>query len=481
MEIRQGESHALVGENGAGKSTLMKILAGAEQADEGRILLRSQEIQIDSPIRARALGIAMIYQEFNLIPSMSVAENIFMGKEIRKGRIGWIDWKRMYAETDRLLARLAVRISPREKVERLSVAQQQMVEIIKAVSEEAQIVIMDEPSATLTEHELQNLFDLILGLTDSGVSVIYISHRLEEIYQIAQCVTVLRDGQRIATRYVSDVNHAELIQMMVGRPLTEEFPARALPIGKEIFRVNALNLKGVLHDISFSLREGEILGVAGLVGAHRTEMAMSIFGGLPKDSGDIYIHGHKVDIQGPADAIEAGLGLVTEDRKALGLILDQSVVQNVSLASLGQLSRFSFVKKDEEQRQVSNYVDELKVKTPSLNQLVRNLSGGNQQKIVLSKWLLTQSRIVIFDEPTRGIDVAAKLEIYHLLNSLVARGVGVIMISSELPEILGMSDRILIMREGKIEGKLSKEEATPERVMSIATGDAAALRERPPR
>jgi len=472
FEVKKGEVHALVGENGAGKSTLMKILSGAERADRGEILFRGQPVHITDTITARRLGISMIYQEFNLVPEMSVAENIFLGKEPTKG-FGLIDWKRLHRETDEILRGLGVAMNPRDPIRRLSVAQQQMVEIAKAVSERSQIVIMDEPSATLTEHELANLFRLIGDLKAQGVSVIYISHRLDEIYQIADRVTVLRDGQWIATKPVAEVTREEIVRMMVGRPLQEEFPPRKAVIGEVVLEVRGLSRGGFLKDINLTIRRGEIVGVAGLVGAGRTEMARCIFGADPKDSGTILLEGKPVDIRQPRDAIESGIGFMTEDRKAQGLILSMSVLANVSLPSLESFSRAGFIKKDEERKAVRRFIDDLRIRTPSLSQLARHLSGGTQQKVVLAKWLLTNSKVLLFDEPTRGIDVGAKLEIYHLLNALAERGVGILMISSELPEVLGMSDRILVMREGRIVGELSRAQTTQEKVMAMATGETA--------
>jgi len=469
FDLARGEVHALVGENGAGKSTLMKILAGAIQKDEGEIFLEGQRVEIPDPITARRLGISLIYQEFNLVPYLSVAENIFLGREPKR-KSGLIDWKRLYSESERLLSRLGLTVDPRERVQRLSVAEQQMVEIAKAVSVQCKVLGMDEPSATLTEHESRRLFDLIKGLIADGVSVIYISHRLEEIYEIADRVTILRDGHHIATDQIDRLSKEEIVRLMVGREISDEFPPRRAKPGKEVLRVEGLTRRRKFSDVTFSVREGEILGIAGLVGSGRTEVARAIFGADPIDSGRILLDGRPLSLRGPRDAINAGIGLVTEDRKAQGLVLGMSVLENVSLASLDQFSRAGFVDKKREMAAVAVHVDELRIRTPSLRQTVRNLSGGNQQKVVLAKWLLTRSRVMIFDEPTRGIDVGAKWEIYNLLNSLAERGVAIIMISSELPEVLGMSDRILVMHEGRVAGELAKHEATQERVMRLAMG-----------
>lgn len=470
FEVMPGEVHALVGENGAGKSTLMKILAGADVKDSGRILIGGEEVHITTPQEAMRLGISIIYQEFNLVPYMSAAENIFLGREPMSKVPGIVDFRRMYAEAERVISELGVRLDVRVPVNQLSVAQQQMVEIAKATSRSARIIAMDEPSATLTEHELENLFSLIRRLKADGVSIIYISHRLDEIFRIADRVTVLRDGKLIATKPVSETSREEIIRMMVGRELKDTIPKKEVAHGDVVLEVKGLNRSGVIHDISFAVRRGEILGIAGLVGAGRTEVARAIFGADPIDSGEILLEGKPVTIRSPKDAIRLGIGLMTEDRKALGLILGMAVRENVTLANLDPLSRLGFVSRRKEQEVTNRFVEDLMIKTPSIEQAVQNLSGGTQQKVVLAKWLFTQSKVLIFDEPTRGIDVGAKTEIYQLMNRLAEQGVGIIMISSELPEILGMSDRILVMHDGRIVGELSREEATQEKIMFLATG-----------
>jgi len=470
FDVRAGEVHALVGENGAGKSTLMKILAGAIPMDSGSVLMDGRVINIDSPLTAMSHGIGIIYQEFNLVPYMSAAENIFLGREPMGALPGFIDFAKMNRDAQEVLDRLGVRLSAKTQVSRLSVAQQQMVEIAKTISRKARIIAMDEPSATLTEHELDNLFALIAQLKSEGVGVIYISHRLEEIFQIADRVTVLRDGHLVATKDIADTDRDDIIQMMVGREIKEKIPKRAAELGDKLLEVRGLCREGVLKDISFEVRRGEILGFAGLVGAGRTEVARCIFGADPIDSGEIVFEGEKVTISSPLDAIRLGIGFVTEDRKLLGLILSMAVRENVSLANLDMLAMLGFVDSKKERQIAEGYVSELSIKTPSVEQKVENLSGGNQQKVVLAKWLFTRSKVLIFDEPTRGIDVGSKVEIYQLMNRLAAQGVGIIMISSELPEVLGMSDRILVMHEGRIAGELSREEATQEAVMHLATG-----------
>jgi len=468
--VLPGEVHALVGENGAGKSTLMKILAGADAKDSGRVLIDGSEVHIDTPQEAMRLGVSIIYQEFNLVPYMNAAENIFLGREPASAIPGVIDFGKMYADAEAIIGELGVALDVRAPINALSVAQQQMVEVAKATSRKARIIAMDEPSATLTEHELENLFALIRRLKAEGVSIIYISHRLEEVFQIADRVTVLRDGELVATKNVADTDREDIIRMMVGRELKESIPKVAAEPGDVALEVKHLNRAGILRDISFDVRRGEILGIAGLVGAGRTEVARAVFGADPIDSGEIRVNGKPVRIKSPRHAISLGIGLVTEDRKALGLVLGMAVRENISLANLGILSRLGFVSRRREREVARKYVEDVLIKTPSVEQAVQNLSGGNQQKVVLAKWLFTESKVLIFDEPTRGIDVGAKTEIYQLMNRLAANGVAIIMISSELLEVLCMSDRILVMHEGEIAGELSREEATQERIMHLATG-----------
>jgi ribose transport system ATP-binding protein len=470
FEVVKGEVHALVGENGAGKSTLMKILAGAQPMDSGEILIDGQPVHITTPQKAMELGVSIIYQEFNLVPYLNAAENIFLGRE-PKGRIpGFVNFRAMYAEAQKVIDRLGVKLNVRTPVNRLSIAQQQMVEVAKATSRNATIIAMDEPSATLTEHELESLFELIRSLKQQGVSIIYISHRLEEVFQIADRVTILRDGRLVGTKPVAETDRDDIIRMMVGRELKEKIPKQAAQIGEPALTVKNLTRKGVIEDINFTVHRGEVLGIAGLVGAGRTELARAVFGADAIDEGEIRLNGSRVEIRSPRDAIRRGIGLVTEDRKALGLILGMVVRENISLANLDSLTRLGFVNRREEKRVALKSIEDLMIKTPSVEQQVQNLSGGNQQKVVLAKWLFTQSKVLIFDEPTRGIDVGSKVEIYQLMNRLAANGVAIIMISSELPEILGMSDRILVMHEGKIAGELSREEATQEKIMWLATG-----------
>ncbi len=470
LEVRYGEVHCLVGENGAGKSTLMKILAGAVPMDSGQIFLEGQPIQITSPYHAQQLGISMIYQEFNLIPYLSVAENIFLGREPRIPKTPFINWKQMYTEAQEVLERVGLKLDVRVPVAELSIAQQQMVEIAKALSIKAKIIVMDEPSATLTDHELKTLFELIKVLRRQDIGIIYISHRLEELYEIGNRVTVMRDGQYVGTHNVCDVIREDVIKMMVGRELTDEYPKVSFPRGEERLRVEGLTRKGAFYDINFSVHCGEIVGLTGLVGAGRTEVARAIFGADPIDAGRIYVDGREVKIGSPQEAIKNGIGLLTEDRKNQGLVLGMTIRENTTLANLKEITKGIFLNLAKERQVAENYVHDLQIRTPSIEQIAQNLSGGNQQKVVLAKWLFTQSRILIFDEPTRGIDVGAKSEIFKLMNRLLEEGVAILMISSELPEVLGMCDRILVMHEGHLVGELSREEATQEKIMQFATG-----------
>jgi len=468
LEVRRGEVHALVGENGAGKSTLVKILAGAVLRDQGEIRVNGRAVEIPSPHAAQQLGVSMIYQEFNLVPHLTVAENIFLGREPQV-LPGIIDWGRMYREAQAVLDRLGVGIDVRAPVTRLSVAQQQMVEIAKAISTNAKLIVMDEPSATLTEHELARLFDLIRALRADGVSIIYISHRLEEIFEIADRVTVLRDGQLIATHLVREVTKDDIIHMMVGRQLTAQIPKRNVQIGEEALRVEGLS-GGIVHDVSLVVHAGEIVCLTGLVGAGRSEVARLIFGADPRTAGRILLRGNEVRIRNPREAIRRGVGFVTEDRKEQGLVLGLTVRENVTLAHLDLLSYYGFIRRQQERSAAARFIQSLRIRTPSPEQLARNLSGGNQQKVVLAKWLLTQSRVLLFDEPTRGIDVGAKAEIYQLMGDLAASGVAMLMITSELPEAIGMADRILVMHEGRIAAEIPRTEATQEGIMFYATG-----------
>ena len=470
LDLREGEVHCLLGENGAGKSTLMKILAGAQPADAGDILIGGRPAAVTSPARARELGVSMIYQEFNLSPFLSVAENIFLGREPRIGKTPFIDGARLRRDAEEVLRHMGVTLDVRLPVNRLSVAQMQMVEIAKAVSVNARILVMDEPSATLTDHELASLFTLIGELRGRGMGILYISHRLEEVFQIGDRATVMRDGRHVATRDVAGLTREDIIRMMVGRELTEEFPKVSLPRGAERLRVEGLTREGLFSDVGFSLHAGEIVGLTGLVGSRRTEVVRAIFGADRPSAGRVFVDGKEVTVSSPRDAIAHGVGLLTEDRKNQGLVLGMSVRENITLANLGALVRGIFVKGGAERRVAEDFVRELQIKTPSVEQAVQLLSGGTQQKVVLARWLFTNAGILMFDEPTRGVDVGAKTEIFRLMNALLERGAAVLMVSSELPEVLGMCDRILVMHEGRLAGELSRAEATQERIMQLATG-----------
>ena len=470
FELRRGEVHILLGENGAGKSTLMKILSGAYQKSAGRVTLDGAEVEIRNPAHAQGLGISTIYQEFNLVPHLSVGENIFLGREPR-GWPGLIDRRAVNRQAAEVLGRLGLRLDPRRPVKGLRVAEQQMVEVAKALSLDARVLIMDEPTAALAEHEIQDLFAAIRGLKEKGVSVVYISHRMEELFEIGDRVTVLRDGRSVGTFGVKATNKFELIRLMVNRDLTELFPKERAERGEEVLRVENLSTRGGLDGVSFSLHQGEVLGIAGLLGAGRTELARAIFGLDKLENGTVHIKGKERRIGSPRAAINAGLGFLTEDRKAQGLVLPLSVKDNLCLPSVDKLTTLGFVDSRRDRRAADRYVRELRIRTPGLDQKVVYLSGGNQQKVVLSKWLCSEAEVFIFDEPTRGVDVGAKAEIYQLMNRLAATGVAIVMISSELPEILGMSDRILVMRAGRVACEFTAEEATQEKILECALGE----------
>jgi ribose transport system ATP-binding protein len=470
LELWAGEVHVLLGENGAGKSTLMKVISGAVARDSGEILFDGVPVDVSSPRQAQARGIAIIYQEFNLVPHLSAAENIFLGREPALAP-GVIDQRTLVRDAQRQLADLGVAIDARAIVSRLSVAQQQMVEVAKALSLQARVLIMDEPTSALTEQEIKELFAAIRRLRERGVAIVYISHRMEELFTLGDRVTVLRDGRHVATRRIRDTNMAELVRWMVGRELKDQFPKQRAAIGEEVLRVEHLSRAGVLRDVNFSLRRGEVVGLAGLMGSGRTELARAVFGADAIDEGRIFVRGEEKRIASPRAAIDLGIGLLTEDRKRQGLVLVRSVQENVCLPSVSRWSRAGLVQTRREVAATFARIAELRIKTPSAQQRVQNLSGGNQQKVVLAKWLCTEAEILIFDEPTRGIDVGAKVEIYQLMNQLAARGAAILMISSELPEILGMSDRILVMHAGRISGEFVASEATPEKVLGAALGN----------
>lgn len=471
LTVRRGTVHALMGENGAGKSTLMKVLAGMYTPDSGTITFQGRQVEIDNARTALNLGISMIHQELSPEPYMTVAENIFLGRE-PIGRFGMIDKRKMIADTRALLERLEIDISPNAVMKDLSVAHTQMVEIAKAISYDASLIIMDEPTSALTEREVAHLFRMILSLKARGVAIIYITHRMDEVFQIADEITVFRDGRHIATVPASETDRQSLIAMMVGRELTNLFPKEDASIGEVVLSVRGLTRAGIVHDVSFDLRRGEILGFAGLMGAGRTEVIEGIFGIRPIDAGEIIIKGQKVEIKTPADAIRHGMALLTEDRKLTGIMGVLSVQDNMMIASLRNYSKAGLLN----QRLIGKTCDlekkRLEIKTPSMDQPIRLLSGGNQQKVLVSRWLLTAPDILILDEPTRGIDVGAKSEIHRLMSKLAQEGKAIIMISSELPEILGMSDRALVMHEGRVSGVFDRRDLTQEIIMRAATGNA---------
>mgnify|MGYP000995429474 FL=1 len=471
FSLRRGEVHALLGENGAGKSTLMKILSGVYQPDEGEIIFEDKPVSFSDPLSAQNVGITIIHHEFNLFPELTVEENIFIGREFCKKNRWRLDEKQQRQATIEILQKLNLAIKPDTLVADLTVAQQQMVEIAKAISVNARILIMDEPTAALTETEIESLFRVTRLLKEQGTGIVYISHRLEELALIADRATVMRDGQYISTVDYECVKISDLIAMMVGRDLGNIYPRReALQQRIPVLEVNGLTRKGVLNDINFTLYRGEILGFAGLMGAGRTELARAIFGADSIDSGTLKLNGKETVIKDISDAIQQGISYLTEDRKKEGLALNLSVERNIMLGNYPEYSdRFGNVDSRRCQQTSEEQVKALRIKTPNLEQAALNLSGGNQQKIIIARWVCKDTDILIFDEPTRGIDVGAKLEIYELMNRLVAKGKSIIMISSELPEVLGMCDRILVMRSGRITGELSAKEATQEKIMQYAT------------
>ena len=469
LEVRKGEVHALMGENGAGKSTLMKVLTGIYHKDAGTITYEGKEVEFTNPREAQDAGIVIVHQELNMMGHLTVAQNIFIGREYMNGKL--IDDKKMNEEAKKLFDQLGINIDPKETMSRLTVGKQQMCEIAKAMSHEAKVIIFDEPSAALTEAEIEELFKIIRDLRDKQMGIVYISHRMDEIKVITDRVTVMRDGGYVGTLITKDSTKDDIINMMVGRVIYEDpkTESQVAPDAPVVLKVEHLNAGRMVKDVSFELHKGEILGFSGLMGAGRTETARALFGADPKDSGDIYVNGQKVDIKTPQDAVKCGIGYLSEDRKRFGIVVDKTVAENSTMATMENFMKGIFIDKKKEKDVAQEYVEALKTKTPSVDQLVVNLSGGNQQKVVIAKWLVRNCDILIFDEPTRGIDVGAKSEIYHLMNELVAEGKSIIMISSEMTEILRMSDRIVVMCEGRKTGELGIEEATQERIMHAAT------------
>ena len=469
LEVRKGEVHALMGENGAGKSTLMKVLTGIYHKDAGTITYEGKEVEFTNPREAQDAGIVIVHQELNMMGHLTVAQNIFIGREYMNGKL--IDDKKMNEEAKKLFDQLGINIDPKETMSRLTVGKQQMCEIAKAISHDAKVIIFDEPSAALTEAEIEELFKIIRDLRDKQMGIVYISHRMDEIKVITDRVTVMRDGGYVGTLITKDSTKDDIINMMVGRVIYEDpkTESQVAPDAPVVLKVEHLNAGRMVKDVSFELHKGEILGFSGLMGAGRTETARALFGADPKDSGDIYVNGQKVDIKTPQDAVKCGIGYLSEDRKRFGIVVDKTVAENSTMATMENFMKGIFIDKKKEKDVAQEYVEALKTKTPSVDQLVVNLSGGNQQKVVIAKWLVRNCDILIFDEPTRGIDVGAKSEIYHLMNELVAEGKSIIMISSEMTEILRMSDRIVVMCEGRKTGELGIEEATQERIMHAAT------------
>lgn len=469
LEVRKGEVLALMGENGAGKSTLMKVLTGIYKKDSGSITFEGKEVEFDSPRAAQEAGIVIVHQELNMLNHLTVAQNIFIGREIMKGKI--IDDARMNQESKKLFDRLNISIDPTEMMGNLTVGKQQMCEIAKAISHDAKVIVFDEPSAALTEAEIEELFKIIRDLRDKGLGIVYISHRMDEIKVITDRVTVMRDGTYVGTLITKECTKDDIINMMVGRviyedPKTESKVPEDAPV---VLKVEHLNAGKIVQDVSFELRKGEILGFSGLMGAGRTETARALFGADAKESGDIYINGRKIEIKSPEDAVKNGIGYLSEDRKRYGIVVGKTVAENTTMASMKDFMKGIFINKKKEDEVAWEYVRSLKTKTPTVDTEVVNLSGGNQQKVVIAKWLTRNCDILIFDEPTRGIDVGAKSEIYTLMNELVAQGKSIIMISSEMTEILRMSDRIVVMCEGRKTGELDISEATQENIMHMAT------------
>jgi ribose transport system ATP-binding protein len=469
LELKKGEVHALMGENGAGKSTLMKVLTGIYAKDKGTITFEGKQVEFKNPKEAQTAGIVIVHQELNMMNHLTVAQNIFIGRESMNGKI--INDRRMNEEASKLFKLLNIDIDPKETMGRLTVGRQQMCEIAKAISTDAKVIVFDEPTAALTDAEINELFKIIEDLRKKNIGIIYISHRMDEIKRITDRVTVMRDGEYVGTIVTEESTKDDIINMMVGRVVYEE-PKSHSNVPKNapvVLKVEHLNAGKMVRDVSFELHKGEILGFSGLMGAGRTETARALFGADKKDSGDIYINGKKVTINSPQDAVKAGIGYLSEDRKRYGVNVEKTVAENTTMASLEHFTNGLFIDKRKEKEVTQKYVNALKTKTPSIEQKVRNLSGGNQQKVVIAKWLTRDCDILIFDEPTRGIDVGAKSEIYSLMNDLVKQGKSIIMISSELTEVLRMSDRIVVMCEGRKTGELSIEEATQENIMHAAT------------
>jgi ABC-type sugar transport system ATPase subunit len=476
FRVEKGTIHALVGENGAGKSTLMKLLAGTQPKDSGTIEIDGETVELEDPAHAQRLGVGMIYQELTVVPYLTVGQNIYLGREPRRAGLRLMDWKKLYGDAAQMLDRIELPVQPKDTVADLSVAQQQMIEVAKALSLEARIIIMDEPTSSLTDRETTTLFTLMRNLREEGITIIFISHRLEEVFEIADRVTVLRDGKTIDTKDISEVERQDVVNMMVGRELDEMFPKQSTPTDEVVLEVEGLTGPDGewFRDISFQLRAGEILGISGLVGAGRSEMARALLGLDPLGSGTVKVRGEAVRVRGIRDLMKRGFAYVPEDRKTQGLFLGMTVRENITISVIRRVFKTIFISIKRLVGLAEDYVESLDIETPGVEQTVRNLSGGNQQKVIIARGLTLKPRVFIMDEPTRGIDVGAKAEIHGLMDRLAGDGVGMIMISSELPEILGVSDRILVMREGDMVGEFSREEATQDKIMSRAAGGETA-------
>ena len=469
FSLADGEVHALMGENGAGKSTLMKILTGVYERDSGTVLVDGKEVHYKNPQEAEKAGIVFIYQELNVLFDLTVEENLFMGKEITK-KFGICDRKAMRRKAQEIMDKMGVHIPVNAVMSDLSVGQQQMVEICKALMVDAKVLIMDEPTAALTQSETEILFEVMRSLKEKGVSIVYISHRMEEIFALCDRITILRDGEYIDTRFIKDITMDDVVQMMIGRTIGERFPQRDLEIGAEVLRVENLTHKSLFRNVNFSVHAGEVLGVSGLMGAGRTEIMHAIFGNLPTTEGKIYVDGAEIHIHSTRDAIRAGIGFITEDRKTEGLLLDKSIAQNIELANLDRVTRRGVLSDAKRGELVQKGIEEFHIRCFNAEQECKNLSGGNQQKVVIAKWVYKQPKILIMDEPTRGVDIGAKKEIYSIINRLAAQGVAIILVSSELPEVLGMSDRIMVVCEGRVTGIVDSRDADQAKIMTLATG-----------
>lgn len=467
--LDDGEVHALMGENGAGKSTLMKILTGVYTKDAGQVIVDGKEVCYNNPQEAEKAGIVFIHQELNVLFDLTVEENMFLGKEIKKV-FGICDRKAMRKRVQEILDMLGVDIDPTQRMDELSIGQQQMIEIAKALMVDAKVLIMDEPTAALTQSETEVLFKVVNSLRQKGVSIVYISHRMEEIFELCDRITILRDGTYIDTKRIADIDMNDIVKMMIGREIGERYPVRNSKIGDVAFEVKNLNCPGAFENVSFEVRAGEVLGVSGLMGAGRTEIMQAIFGNMPNVTGQLFLDGKEIKNKNPQQAIQNGIGFITEDRKVEGLMIEESIMKNISLANLGRISNGGVINKKKEQELVNKGIEELRIRCFGPQHECNNLSGGNQQKVIFAKWIYTNPKVLILDEPTRGVDIGAKKEIYNIINELAAKGVAIIMVSSELPEVLGMSDRVMVVREGEVRGILNKEEANQESIMTLATG-----------